>query len=151
MVIKIGVVLNDTLLNQQSFLIINQLNALVRNPDCDAVLFCENKTPTCIPPEVPIMNVADISKFDGLLIATNLNNAEMVMKCISPSKKIFYVWELEWLRGKQDFERNVATYRRLPLVARSDDHAKAIFNYCNEPVTSVIPLFNIGEIINEFC
>ena len=72
------------------------------------------------------------------------------INAIAPSKKFFYVWDLEWARqhGKE-FDYIVKAYsnKEVNLIARSDDHAKAIKNYCNRDVCGIVPNFNMDQLM----
>ena len=76
-------------------------------------------------------------------------------KCFAPKNKLFYIWDLEWTRqhGK-DFEFIVQAFTdpNIKLIARSEEHAKAIKNYCNRDVENIVNDFNLDKlvrIINE--
>ena len=73
-----------------------------------------------------------------------------MLKSFSPERKIFYVWDLEWLRqhGKE-FENTVKAFtdNSITLIARSKEHALAIENYCNIKIEHVIENFNIKKLI----
>ena len=65
------------------------------------------------------------------------------------NKIIFYVWDLEWIRpGKNIYLYNYGAFQRAnKVIARSQAHAKAIENYSNRKVDSVIEEFSVSEII----
>ena len=74
----------------------------------------------------------------------------VVLKSFSPERKIFYVWDLEWLRrhGKE-FENTVKAFTdsEVTLIARSKEHALAIENYCNTKIKHIVEDFNIKKLI----
>ena len=149
---KLGVMLEDTSANQLSYYVIRNLNFATNNDkDEDFVVFFENATPSVIQPAFAIMNSSEIWNFDGVLISTTATNTLLSINAIAPKKKFFYVWDLEWARphGK-GFNYMIKAYsnKEVNLIARSDDHAKAIKNYCNRDVCGIVPDFNqLMEVI----
>ena len=88
---------------------------------------------------IPMFNPEYISYATGEIIAFNIDNAYRIIKSVSSAKKTFYVWDLEWLRGMNNYFYNISVYQNINLVCRSDDHKKAIKNYCNvEPIVKSI-------------
>ena len=58
--------------------------------------------------------------------------------------------DLEWTRVTgRDYENIVKPFldKNLILIARSEDHAKAIENYCNRKVDHIVEDFNIEQLI----
>ena len=101
------------------------------------------------------MNTTELPYFDGTLIATSISTCLTAIKSISPSKKIFYVWDLEWMRNTgRNYEHSIQAFidKSVVLVARSESHAKAIKNYCNKTPSCIAEDFNIEkmmEVINN--
>ena len=148
---KLGIILEDTSANQLSYYVIRNLNlAANNNRDKDFVVFFENATPNVIQPTFAIMNSSEIWNFDGVLISTTASNTLLSINAIAPEKKFFYVWDLEWARphGKR-FDYMIEAYNNpeISLIARSDDHAKAIHNYCNRDVCGIVPNFNMDQLM----
>lgn len=99
------------------------------------------------------MNISEVFSFNGMLISTNLRNTAIMLKAKTNAKKIFYVWDLEFLRrGNSDFLRNNEIYRHpdIKIVCRSADHAKVLENYSNRKPDAIIPTINLLGIYNEF-
>ena len=72
------------------------------------------------------------------------------LKAVNQTKKFFYIWDLEWTRGRTrtDFTKNLSSYRNenINLIARSKDHALAIQNYCNRKVPYIMEDFDINTL-----
>jgi hypothetical protein len=117
----------------------------------DVVFFYQQVSPTPLKPFCATMNISEIWSFDGTLIATDINSASVVNKVVSPAKKIFYVWDLEWMRPyhQQNYLYNLSIFRSpyLKLVARSEDHVKLIEHYCNRKVDNVIQNFQLDNFL----
>lgn len=147
---KIGICIDNLNTSQLSYLTTLNANiALNKLSTRDICVFFENISDICMYPLFARMNISEIWNFDDLLITTNLKNTELAIKCMTPRKKIFYVWELEFLKDK-DYIKNLNIYRNkeIELVAPSDEYAKAIEKYCNI-TPKVIPDFDIERIIDE--
>lgn len=148
---KIGLILPHIGPSSLSFYTINQINYISNiNPNYDFVLFIDNLVRPYILPNCAVMHANEIFSFDGVLISTNISSAIACSKAVNCAKNIFYVWDLEWLRGQNNFVHNMSAFRNpnLRLVARSEHHKKAIENYCNKKVDAVIPDINLMEIAN---
>lgn len=150
-VIKIGIILPDFTPSQLTYYSVKYANALLTQTNqYDIVFFYEQLSPIYIRPFCSTMNISEIWSFDGLLISTTIDNTLLSVKAVNSAIKVFYIWDLEWIRGKQNFLHNLQAFRHpdIILVARSIDHAKVIENYCNKKVNAVIPNFQISSFLN---
>lgn len=148
--LNLGIILDHLGPSQLAYYTLMQANQGI--DDYEFFLFAENIQPLCLPPKVACMDVAEIYGLRGLLIATSLSGAERLIQLNDTFPRIFYIWDLEWLRpNNNNFLHNINIYRhpKLKLVARSNDHALEIANYTNiQP--HVIEHFNIQEIVNKY-
>lgn len=138
---KIAAIVDDLALSQNSFYMIKNFNELGRKLEHQPYCFYHNLSTTAITPLFSISHVYYAMYFyGGKLVATNLNTLKTMLNIHTNAEKYFYVWDLEWLRGGFDYMSNVSLMRdkNIKLIARSDSHAEAIYNYCNIPVYKVI-------------
>ena len=88
-------------------------------------------------PNFCTMNLVESFGFTGTLITTNCDLTLKTLRFPNPKKRIFYVWDLEWVRhtGPQ-FEYYEQVYRnpKLELVTRNQDYADLIENCFNRKV-----------------
>ena len=147
---QIGFLIEDTSASQLSFNLIKNINEYSKNSHDDFVVFFENSTASILNPNFSLMSSNEIWSFSGSLFATSIATAMSMKKCFAPKNKLFYVWDLEWTRrhGK-DFESIVQIFTdpSISLIARSEEHAKAIENYCNRNVQHVVNDFNIEKLV----
>ena len=148
---KIGIILNNLGASQLAYYVIRNINEQSEaSVEDDCTIFFENMSPLVIKPLVGSMNTSEIWNFDGTLISTSFENTISSLNAATSAKRYFYVWDLEWLRphGKS-FERQVLAYadKDINLIARSEDHAKAIWNYCNRDVCGIVDDFNIEQLM----
>lgn len=147
---KVGIILKNLGQNQSSLLLINYLNGLVtQTNEYDFTIFYQEMVPLAYRPLCATMSVAEVYDFEeGILIATNIDSAIALNRCPNSSKKYFYVLDLEWLRGRQNYLYNQEAFN-LNLICRSQSHAEAIKHYSGKQVDFIVPNFNIGYITNE--
>jgi|TARA_R110000744_G_scaffold58320_1_gene121663 hypothetical protein len=147
---QIGVIVDDLSASQLSYYLIKNINEFLEDGLDDFVVFFENATSSIVSPEFSVMAINEIWNFEGVLISTSISNTLSMLKSFSPERKIFYVWDLEWLRrhGKE-FENTVKAFTdsEVTLIARSKEHALAIENYCNIKIKHIVEDFNIKKLI----
>jgi hypothetical protein len=93
-----------------------------------------NSTESFMNVRFPVVNYSKIysgyMNEDYTLVATDLDSALCLANVKNKAKKIFYVWELEFLKMKS-FSTNVKIYRSLDVYTRSESYKKALDNYAN--------------------
>ena len=147
---KIGIILPSLELNQLAFEILTEVNDLILNTtEHDFVIFYQELTSRCVEPACSIMNISEIHSFSGLLISTTLDTAELALKSISISKKVFFVWDLEFIRNKNEYLKRLSIYRNpeLFLVGRSVEYNRALEIFCNRKVNMTQQRLNIKELV----
>lgn len=150
---NIGIVIPSLGNSQLTLFTVGQCHYLRQFTEHESFIFTEDFEPPCMSVQTACMNISEMYSFTGILIATSLLNASMIMKINSDCKKIFYVWDLEFLRaGKNNFFSNNSVYRspELKIVCRSPEHASALENYSNRKPDAIIQNINLMEICNEF-
>lgn len=152
---KIGIILPHLGSSQLSYFVINQINAHVsQSNEFDFVIFYEDLSPVCIRPLCATMNMNEIWAFDGLLISTNITNALASIKTVNMSRKVYYAFDLEWMRyNRKDIFSNMQIFQNkdIGLIARSNYHAKAIEKYSGRKPDVIVPNFHMETIANTFC
>lgn len=147
---KLAVAVDNLSLSQLAWGLITSGNELVRKgPQHDVVALYSSPSRPCVSPLFGTMHLASAWGFDGVVVATSLDLAMTVRRFPSVSRKVFYVWDLEWLRGQADHGSLRAVYAdpRFLLVARSQDHAQVIRSCWNIPVEHVVEDCNVVEFV----
>ena len=121
---------------QSSYQFIKRANALLKSRgDVDIVGFYENPARPPVTPNFALLNVVDSYTFNGTLIATDLNAATRLLRAPGASRRIFYCFDIEWLRFPQrrPYEQLASIYRNptLEVYSRNDIHAKIIADAFN--------------------
>lgn len=151
---KVGFIVDELSSSQLSYSIISNINKREKRHDEDFVVFFENSSPVVKEPHFSIMGVHELWNFYGTGIATSVSTCFSLAESAAPTKKFFYVWDLEWHRNNNnEYNYDIEAFLSddIQLIARSEDHAKAITNYCNRDVCGVfdfnLDINNLMEII----
>lgn len=149
---KIAVLTNDLLAGQKSFYMVKELEKCLKNTeDCPCIFYLNMSRPVL---DVPfaVMNVHNITHWNGVCFATDVETANVLRRCNNRMQRYFYVWDLEWLRKTFKFEDLVTVLRdpELKIIARSESHAQVIKNISNREVDGIVEDFNL-EQIKELC
>jgi hypothetical protein len=129
---KLGILVDNLGPSQMAYSLISRANKVVtEEPSKCITVFYETLALPCIPLSFAQMNAAEVYGLNWPIIATNLSTAQKLLKITGPTRRLFYVWDLEWLRIQQkDFRSlyNVYGDQRLQLITRGDSHRIAIRN-----------------------
>lgn len=149
---KIGIIHKDWGPSDCAFFGILFGNELVSKTDIDLIYFYEDLPKFVIQPNSGSMNIHDIWGFDGLTIATSLDSAAALNNVTGNHPKVFYTWDLEFLRNQKNFVYNNQIYRspKLKIVCRSIEQAKCFSNYANRQPDAIIEDFNLFEFWKLF-
>lgn len=127
---KCGVAVSDLGPSQLNYQFITNTNEMVGSRfDFDAIAFYENISKPCLAMNFASMSLTEAWGFSGVMIATTLSTAQKISHFPSCSGKIFYVWDIEWVRIRnKQFSELAQVYRNpeLTLVARCEDHAQLL-------------------------
>jgi hypothetical protein len=151
--VKLGIVLDNLGPSQLAYAVLSQANRLVtERSDVDVTVFYESLTRPCITPWFATMQMAEAYGFDGPVVATSLSSAAKLLRMPSCPRKFFLVWDLEWLRKPQPYENLKAVYfhSELTLLARGEDHAKAISDCWNRPA-DIVGDFDLPLVLKTAC
>lgn len=146
---KIGIALDNFGPGQLAFEVVAQANMVVATkPDINIVGFYETLSMPMVNPHFATMPIAEAFGFDGPIVATNLSTASKLIKFPSCPRKLFLVWDLEWLRQPRAFSdfQSVYGHPSLSLLARGNSHAQIISQCWNRDV-AVMDGFKFGSII----
>lgn len=147
---KINFLVNSLGQNQLAVSLIKSISAMDFKTDMDLVVFTEHLGPHCLPPTFATMQISEAWGQEGAMIATSYSTAQYLLNFPGKPAKLYYVWDLEWLRGPN---RVFAWYDyvyanpQLTLVARSQHHADILSNNFNREVKYIVPDCNVPKLI----
>ena len=145
----IGILLKDVDVSQKNWQLISQLNQLNLKSNNNYCVFYMNPSPLCVNNFCSIDTIHNIHKVGkGILIATDLDTALILQKSQTKARKIYYVWDLEFVHNKNsNYLFNLNILKSLDLWTRSGSYSDVIKNYCNiKPNVST----KIEDIINAY-
>lgn len=133
--------------NQLGYCITKYCNKLAKH-DIDCVVFTEEVRPFTIEPKFAVMNISEIYDQPGLTIATTPSTAQKLHHCWAPQQKVFYSWDLYWLRGPRRIYKPILDlyHINMDIIARSESNKKAIENCFNIKVKAVVDDFDVLKI-----
>ncbi len=147
---KLAFIVDNLGPNELAHYLITSGNACLQaNTDVDLVAFVHNFIPTCGEPRFAYMNVSEAYGYDGSLIATNLQTADKILNFPGPSRRLFYVWDLEWMRlPNRNYDMFASVYKncRLELFCRSKQHQFFIRNAWNREA-KIVEYCNIEDFL----
>lgn len=140
---KLGIIVKDVSPSELTFNILK--HGTDHSDVIDTVLFFEKIAKPCIDNLVARMHVVEAYNYDGPIIATCLNTAQLLINMPSPNPKFFFVNDLEWLYMKErNFHLLSSIYRHpsLTLLCRSKYHQSFIENCWNVPVKAIVDRYH---------
>lgn len=149
---KIGILMPNLGISQLSYYIIRNINEYLRqNYKTNFTLFYEDMQPPIANPLCAVMQMAESWCFDSTLIATSHSTAVKMMNLPGPTKKLYYVYDLEWIRPGQgvlyDSFKRPFHHPNVQLLARNADHTAIIENCFNRQVAGQVDDFKIEDIL----
>lgn len=145
---KVNFLVHSFNISQLSYELIQSIHKCLESQNVNINVFYEEPTHTYMQGNFAIMQMIEAFNEQGLMIATNYSTASKLINIPMPDKKIFYVWDIEWLRGNPRYElyKDIYLSKELTLYCRSEDHSKLIQNCFNKECE----VKTFEEIINEY-
>jgi len=135
--IKAGILVKKVDNSQLGYYVTKAINHIAENfVNTDVVVFAREHV---VPPVMPLFSTmpeTDIWGYDAPVIATDLETARVLIDSCGPTKKYFYVWDLEWLRlGEFSHKQlsDIYNNEEIELIARSNRHYMIIKECWKEP------------------
>lgn len=149
---KAGFVVQRLNGSQQAYKLCQTANAMVMEDLVDIIVFHDEWDISPIDTAFMMLQKQHMWSYEGILVATDIRSAEQVLKSPGPSKKYFYLWNLEWLYipGFTNARlSNVYQNPDLDLIVRSTYHADLVTKCWKKPV-SIIEDFDKNEFTKIF-
>lgn len=131
---------------QANYELFGSINQLVENTLEEISIVPVDVTNKIMPLNTAVTNIGSMSAFnDGLLVSTNIRNAERILACKTNTVKLLYLYDLEWMHRPMLYDDiyRVLNNPSLCVVVRSESHAEAVSS-----ITQKFP--NHIGIVNEF-
>ena len=150
---KTGIILDDMSASDKTYHIMKSLNDHAENKKDEIFGFVANLSKKVIPTNFAYSNCTEVANFqNGVLIATSLDTADILVKAHVNSKKCFYVWSLEWLSQPYNYSglKTLISNENLKIITRSQLQADIIKNNYDVVVDGIDEDFSL-EKIHGFC
>ena len=148
---NLNILVPDLNSSQRNYYLIRNINAIhEHHPNVNIQVFAENLSRFCMKPHFSVMNVSEAWAQQGPFIACSLSTASKLINYPIASKKLFYIWDLEFIRGDNriyDIYAPVYLHPQLELVCPSKEHADLLENSFNKEVTHIINNFDIKQLL----
>ena len=134
--------------SEKNYVIFSNINTIVSstlNDVCVAPLDLSNKMMNL---DFAIMNISELSSYqNGLIIGTTIRHLFEINSLSNSSKKVIYLWELDWLFEDFEYEKlyDNLINKKTQIITRSEEHRSALKNLCNID-TFVLQDFDLEKI-----
>ena len=147
---NIAAILQNLGPSQKLFYMIKEFNKLASLKDFSVSAFYNRPSIPVIKPFFSCRNISFLSGFNGVAIATSLQDASSLLKSDNNSKKYLYLWDIEWLITPMSFSTaiDILLDKRINIIARSKSHALTIENFCNKKPVGIVDNWNLNQLIS---
>ena len=121
--------------SEHNYEIIKDINETVINRIDEVSLVVNDTSSKIIEVNTSVANVAEIGCFqDGVLVATSVVNANQILSARTSSRKILYLWDVDWLHTPLNYEfiYDTLTDDKLEIIVRSESHREAVLNILSQ-------------------
>lgn len=145
---NIAAVVRELSVSQNSFYLIKEFNTCLDNTDLSMSVFFERPAITPVDAMFACRSIVYLSGYNGIVIATSIQDADKILKASNSSSRYLYLWDLTWLEQPVYFEKTMKVLRdpRLKIIARSESHAEAIESFCNKKPIGIVSDWNRSEL-----
>ena len=147
--INISALLPDLSISQNSFYLIKEFNKCLSDTDLSMGVFHLRAALPPIQPLFSCKNVAFLNSYNGVIVSTRIEEANITLKSYCKTDRYLYLWDLDWLENPVHFSTAMETMRdpKLKLIARSESHAEVIKNFCNREVCGIVDNWSMGQLL----
>ena len=135
--------------SHMAYYLIECANELCEKGEAKVIIFYDQLHRPCRRLLVPAMMMLEAWAQPGVSIATSISSTARLLNLPGPQVKMFYVWDMEWLRNPKQVGPMTELFRHpeLTIIARCKDHLEAIENSFNIKVPYVFDNFNHESIL----
>jgi len=147
---RAGIIVDALGVSQLAMTLIGELNQLHKlNEPIDIVVFYHRYDKLLKSPLFAMLQEQEMWGFNVPVMATSLATAKRLISSVKPTKKFFYVWDLEWTFDNHEFSNISSIYCHpdIQLIARSQEHFDIISDCWQEPV-AILEDFNYERLVD---
>jgi hypothetical protein len=142
---KVNFLVDNLGTSQLSYHLIKCGNQLIHD-GYGVIAFYERMTRYVLRPSFPSMQIVEAWAQDGVTIATSVGTAIDVIDFPGSSRKLYYVWDMSWMRGPQrtwGSFHSLFTHPELSIIARNDEYAQIIQNAFGKKPEFIVENFHV--------
>jgi len=143
--------LDHTGFSEQNYVIIKEINDTIADRLDEVSIAVSDVTTKVAEVATAITNVAEIGCFqNGALIAINIINASQILTAHASSRKVLYLWDLDWLHAVFNYEwlHDVLSNENLEIIVRTEADRKALLNLCDKEPIGILQNFKLEQLWN---
>lgn len=148
---KTMICLENTAYCPCSYEMIKEINNFVLNNNDEISLVSLDQTAYFTEISTAVFAPSELDSFnDGVIICNTINNAETILRCTNRSKKVLYLYDLDWMFEKFSYDKlfEILNNDNLNIILRSEDYIKPLRNLCGKKHTKVLESFKLEAIWN---
>jgi hypothetical protein len=147
--ISIAAIVQDLAISQKTFYLIKEFNKCINDTSLSTGVFNVRSCIPSIPTLFGCKMTANLCSYNGVIISTTLEEAEVTLRTSNNTSKYLYLWDLDWIDNPVSYSiaMNILRDERLKIVARSNDHAALIKNFCNKEVVGIVDNWNMDQFL----
>tara|TARA_Y100001963_G_scaffold159549_1_gene263715 strand:+ start:12751 stop:13215 length:465 start_codon:yes stop_codon:yes gene_type:complete len=147
---KAGILVNRIDGSQLGFNITKCINHISENMvNVDIIVFTREPSTPPITPLFSVMSEVEVWGFNAPIISTSLETASTLIDMVGPTKKYFYIWDLEWMRLEGFMHKDLSkvyNHEDIELISRSERHRR-ITGECWRYPSHIMDDFNHKDLI----
>ena len=148
---KTMVCLENMSYSQFSHEAIQSVNSFVASSSEEICFVSFDQTMPFMNIDTAVFSTLEMDSFnDGIIIAYTIKGAELILGCTNNSKKILYLYDLDWMFQPMSYYDmyDVLSNENLILILRSEDHKQALNAICKKEPLAIMNSFNLEEVWN---
>lgn len=148
---KTMILLDHLGFSEQHYDIIKDINALVIDSIDEVSIVVNDISSKVIEVNTAVNNIAEMGSFqDGILMCTNIINADHILSINTSSRKILYLWDVDWLHNTFNYEwlYDILANDELGIVVRSEEHKRALKVLCGKEPLGILQNFKLESLWN---
>ena len=137
--------------SEQNYVIIKEINDTISDSLEEISIAVNDVSTKVMEVATAITNVAEVGCFrNGILVATNIVNTSQILSAHSSSRKVLYLWDVDWLHGVFSYEwmYDILSNDNLDVIVRSEAHRQSLLNLCNKEPIGILQNFTLEQLWN---
>lgn len=148
---KTMICLENMSYSQFSHEAIECVNKIVNESNKEICFVSLDQTMPFMDIDTAVFSPVEMDSFNnGLMIAYTVKGAELILGCSNSSKKVLYLYDLDWMFQPMSYYDiyNVLSNPNLKIILRSEDHISSLNSIYNIKPVAIMDSFKLEEIWN---